>query len=267
MTPKKEIQIHLEYIEKLYDVEILLAAECSSRSWGYASSKSDFDVFFVYKSSKEHYLDLFSMKDSLTFSTVLKDQTSITFTGWDLSKALKLSAKSNPALLELVGVSNTLGYYKCDDVLHTFLDDFQSIHYSDKVLVHSYISTAKHHLYHDYDRHYADDYMRKAQKAALAGFRSLMIVEDILRSKHQFNPLFLYDSFEAEKSNWNPSSNILYDHKNLKEVDLDDLDKFYEYLCNKEKLLTEKVKSMDKPSLDDNMYKVLNRFFVDCLEK
>ncbi len=39
----------LKEIEKNYGVEILWAVESGSRSWGFASPDSDFDVRFIYK--------------------------------------------------------------------------------------------------------------------------------------------------------------------------------------------------------------------------
>ena len=40
----------LREIEDLYDVTVLWAIESGSRAWGFASSDSDFDVRFIYKS-------------------------------------------------------------------------------------------------------------------------------------------------------------------------------------------------------------------------
>ena len=41
----------LREIEDLYDVTVLWAIESGSRAWGFASSDSDFDVRFIYKSA------------------------------------------------------------------------------------------------------------------------------------------------------------------------------------------------------------------------
>ena len=50
------IQKSLDEIEKQRDVKILLAVESGSRSWGFASPDSDYDVRIIYLQKPEEYL-------------------------------------------------------------------------------------------------------------------------------------------------------------------------------------------------------------------
>ncbi len=79
---------------------ILLAVESGSRAWGFASPNSDFDVRFIYVRPKNWYLsiDLDSKRDVIEYPIV----DDIDLNGWDVRKALRLFAKSNPAFVEWI---------------------------------------------------------------------------------------------------------------------------------------------------------------------
>lgn len=85
----------LSEIEKEKNIEILFACESGSRAWGFASPDSDYDIRFVYRHSKEWYLNLWDRKDTIEFMT----EDDLDGSGWDLRKALKLMAKSNASFL------------------------------------------------------------------------------------------------------------------------------------------------------------------------
>ena len=53
---QQEIQKALNDIEQKHRVRILLAVESGSRSWGFASPDSDYDVRFIYMHKPEEYL-------------------------------------------------------------------------------------------------------------------------------------------------------------------------------------------------------------------
>ena len=48
----------LENIERMHEVTILFAIESGSRSWGFPSVDSDYDIRFVYTHPLEYYLSL-----------------------------------------------------------------------------------------------------------------------------------------------------------------------------------------------------------------
>jgi len=93
-----EIRHRLLTIEQAEGVRILYAVESGSRAWGFPSRDSDYDVRFIYIHPCDWYLsvDLESKRD------VIERPISggFDFDGWDIRKALKLFAKSNPPLLE-----------------------------------------------------------------------------------------------------------------------------------------------------------------------
>jgi predicted nucleotidyltransferase len=93
-----EIEHRLSTLEKAEEVRILYAVESGSRAWGFPSRDSDYDVRFIYIHPPEWYLsvDLESKRDVIERPLL----EAFDFAGWDIRKALKLFAKSNPPLLE-----------------------------------------------------------------------------------------------------------------------------------------------------------------------
>lgn len=93
-----EILRRLRAIEAPGDVRILYAVESGSRAWGFPSRDSDYDVRFVYVRTPDWYLsiDLESRRDVI--EQPIEDD--IDLAGWDIRKAFRLFAKSNPPLLE-----------------------------------------------------------------------------------------------------------------------------------------------------------------------
>ena len=86
----------LRVIEKEHGVKVLYAAESGSRAWGFASPDSDFDVRFVYCRPEDSYLLLEQPRDVIELP--IDDTWDVS--GWDLQKALRLLARSNPSLYE-----------------------------------------------------------------------------------------------------------------------------------------------------------------------
>jgi predicted nucleotidyltransferase len=92
---KTRILEKLQEVEQNNNIEILFAVESGSRAWGFASPDSDYDIRFVYRRGKNHYLSLWESKDTLQFMT----EDELDGSGWDLRKALRLLAKSNASFL------------------------------------------------------------------------------------------------------------------------------------------------------------------------
>lgn len=95
----EEITRKLLEIEKERGVYILYACESGSRAWGFASPDSDYDVRFIYVQPIERYLSIRDERDVIE----CKIDESLDISGWDLRKALRLMAKSNPPLNEWLG--------------------------------------------------------------------------------------------------------------------------------------------------------------------
>jgi hypothetical protein len=94
---------HLEDLEQTHNITIQLAVEISSRSSGYNQKNSDYDIFFIFKQNDlNDYLGICGYKDTVSFSV-----GDFTFSGWNIKKAMSLCVKSNPKIVELVGVAYT----------------------------------------------------------------------------------------------------------------------------------------------------------------
>ena len=96
MPIKKTIVEKLKQIEIDHDVQILWAIESGSRSWGFESPDSDYDVRFIYVNRPDWYLSIDEKRDVIELPV---DEV-LDMSGWDLKKTLQLFKKSNPVLME-----------------------------------------------------------------------------------------------------------------------------------------------------------------------
>lgn len=90
------IQTHLSIIESEYGVRVLYACESGSRSWGFASPDSDYDVRFIYVHPLSWYLQVSAQRDVIE----LPISGDLDINGWELRKALGLLKKGNATLIE-----------------------------------------------------------------------------------------------------------------------------------------------------------------------
>lgn len=91
------IRDELARLEATADVRVLYAVESGSRAWGFASADSDYDVRLIYIHRPEWYLSVSDDRRDVIERQLPGD---IDLSGWDVRKALRLFAKSNPPLLE-----------------------------------------------------------------------------------------------------------------------------------------------------------------------
>lgn len=94
----REAYYLLNQIEVERGVRVLYACEAGSRAWGFASPDSDYDVRFIYIHPTEWYLSIDLEQKRDVIERPIDNGWDIS--GWELRKALKLFAKSNPPLLE-----------------------------------------------------------------------------------------------------------------------------------------------------------------------
>ena len=125
----------LRKIEQDYGVKVLYAAESGSRAWGFASPDSDFDVRFIYRRSEDSYLLLQQPRDVIELP--IDDTWDVS--GWDLQKALRLLARSNPSLYEWL--RSPICYWDTG-FKERFLKLFGHCHYSWQLYNH-YLSMAR----------------------------------------------------------------------------------------------------------------------------
>jgi uncharacterized protein len=97
---REEILRRIERAEREHGVRVLLAIESGSRAWGFASPNSDYDARFIYAHEPDWYLavDLEDKRDVIEYPIV----DDIDLNGWDVRKALRLFARSNPAFVEWI---------------------------------------------------------------------------------------------------------------------------------------------------------------------
>lgn len=95
-TIEELVELKLREIEEKEHVRILHAVESGSRSWGFASPDSDYDVRFIYVRRKEDYLRLDVVRDVIEWEL---DEV-LDINGWDLKKTLQQYHRSNATLFE-----------------------------------------------------------------------------------------------------------------------------------------------------------------------
>lgn len=91
-----EAKARLRRIEAVHGIRILYACEAGSRSWGFPSPSSDYDIRFIYVSPLKSYLRLTPMPDSIT----LPQDELWDIQGWDLRKCLHLLKKGNVSVVQ-----------------------------------------------------------------------------------------------------------------------------------------------------------------------
>ena len=81
-----EAKARLRRLEASHGIRILYACEAGSRSWGFPSPSSDYDIRFIYVRPLKNYLKLTPPADTITL-----DQDGVwDISGWDLKKCLML---------------------------------------------------------------------------------------------------------------------------------------------------------------------------------
>lgn len=90
----------LRQIEQLHQVKVLIAVESGSRSWGWASKDSDYDVRFIYIHPMEWYLTIETQGMGKKRDVIELIDNQLDMSGWEITKALRLFRKSNPSILE-----------------------------------------------------------------------------------------------------------------------------------------------------------------------
>ena len=97
---RSEILRRIAAAEREHKVRVILAVESGSRAWGFESPNSDYDARFIYAHEPTWYLavDLEDKRDVIEYPIV----DDIDLNGWDIRKALRLFARSNPAFVEWI---------------------------------------------------------------------------------------------------------------------------------------------------------------------
>ncbi|MBR3016155.1 MAG: nucleotidyltransferase domain-containing protein [Clostridia bacterium] len=131
---RETILKELEKIEEKYGVRILHAVESGSRTWGFASPDSDYDVRFIYMMPRADYLRLDEPRDVIEWQL---DEV-LDINGWDLRKAMKQFGRGNATLYEWSGSPVVYRTTPEWDAIRRVTADY----FSEKSAVHHYFGIA-----------------------------------------------------------------------------------------------------------------------------
>lgn len=138
----QDILDELGRIEREESIQILYACESGSRSWGFPSKDSDYDVRFIYVRPIDWYLSIYEKRDVI--ERPISDLLDIN--GWDLKKALNLFRKSNPPLLEWL--QSPIVYRENREIVQQ-IRSISPLTFSPKSCTYHYLNMAKGN-YRDY---------------------------------------------------------------------------------------------------------------------
>ena len=141
MKERPIINIHdhvieqLLYLEDRYNIRILYAAEAGKRAGGYGSTRSAWDVRFIYARPLSWYLALGPHSDVINLMLPGK----LDLNGWDLQNALYLVAGSNPPLMKWL--FSPIVYYEQPPLVRR-LRELQARYHSPRASMYHYLHSA-----------------------------------------------------------------------------------------------------------------------------
>lgn len=170
---KKELKNKLKELEDKYDIKIIFAVESGSRSWGFASKDSDYDVRCVHVSRPKKYLAMDNPPEQITSLNEVKNYDIVS---WDAKKFIRLFYKSNPSVKEWL--DSEIIYI--DSFYRQQLKDIFHKDFSNFALKKHYLSMCRQN-YEKYIRHTNPCSLKKYVYVlrALACFQWLCDVETI----------------------------------------------------------------------------------------
>lgn len=166
-------------VMRQHDARCLWAVESGSRAWGIESPDSDWDVRFIYAHPSTWYLRLVDGRDTIEhpFGHMADN---LDFQGFDLRKALRLAAKSNPSVLEWL---HSPIVYGGDADFHRDLIEIMR-DFSPRALMHHYVSLASR----QYKAYWRDGCPVRFKKYLYA-VRPLMCVYWMVNHDYQMPPM------------------------------------------------------------------------------
>ncbi|MGG0716780.1 nucleotidyltransferase domain-containing protein [Robertmurraya massiliosenegalensis] len=175
-------------LEKEWNIEILFACEAGSRSWRIDSPVSDQDVRFIYRHQDvRSYLSLSKPVDVISIGVPYDAQ------GWDIFKALDLTAKSNPSIYEWA--YSPIVYVDKND----FSWNMKAIiceHFSSFSLAKHYLSLVTRNM-RDLSR--KEELGERQQKQLIQVLRAEVIVKSIMDVGIEKGPYVLVEKYGGEE--------------------------------------------------------------------
>lgn len=245
----------LSEIEKKQNIRILFAAEVGSRAWGGATEQSDYDVRFIFLHHElRTYLSLEKAWETIDFQTPFDAQ------GWDIFKALRLLAKSNPSLLEWLHAP--IIYRKKENIakdLSCYIEESYSL-YS---LYQHYMHLATRNM----KEVCALPLTEKCQKKLIQALRAFLLAKVIIMTKKTPHTV-LYSMFQGVFPSEEPLPRLYQQVVVAKQTgELVPMDTVKKCLC----LMEEERSFLDKESINlprgKNIKNQLNRWLWELLQK
>ena len=134
---KERLLNRLHEIEAENNVKILLASESGSRSWGFASKDSDYDVRFIYVNKLPWYFMVVKGRDVIES---MSENRLFDYAGWDISKALLLFRSTNSTMLEWL---HSPYVYFSDDEFVSRLHSMEEQFFNAKKALHHYFGMSQ----------------------------------------------------------------------------------------------------------------------------
>lgn len=129
----------LREFEQKYEIRILLAVTSGSRSFGYASEESDWDVRFIYVNKPQWYFSIGQTSDVIEYEDA---ELGLDVEGYDLRKALTLLTKTNPIESDWL---HTKDIFIMDEDFLQQIHKFEHMCYNTKsAMYHFYSIGVKH---------------------------------------------------------------------------------------------------------------------------
>ena len=119
----------IKEIEKEKNVKVILVADTASRSLGYSTSSSDYDIRFVYIQKPEKYLRLGIGRD-----TIERKVDNFDFVGFDLRKALEMIRKSNVQMWQWLYSTQVILKTELSEKIKNLMPEF----FVPKIALHQY---------------------------------------------------------------------------------------------------------------------------------
>lgn len=252
---ENEILKELEKIEKENNIKIIFASDTGSRTLGYSTEESDYDLRFIYIQKPENYLKLKEGKNTIQKKVLIDNgiKTDFDFVGFDIKKVLNLIVSTNIQVWQLLYSSKVYIGTDSSNKMKKILADFFELK----------------KFYHQYAGIISNNYKRKIknQKEIKSKYYIIELVRiaSILKIEKEFK----YDFSEgAEESYKNLPENIskklklmVSERKEGKETVVSDeeLNKYIELI------IKDLQKKADKTAAIDKNIEKINRFFYDII--
>ncbi|MGM9804370.1 MAG: DNA polymerase beta superfamily protein [Muribaculaceae bacterium] len=134
----------LHKLEEQYKIKILMAVNSGSRSFGYSSAESDWDVRLIYVHRPEWYFSINKTDDVIE---LMLEEEHLDIEGYDLKKALSLLTKTNPILSDWL---HSKDVFIVDEKFLESMHQFERMCYNTKnAMYHFYSISANNKRYLD----------------------------------------------------------------------------------------------------------------------